>query len=288
MITMPESFEPSPSQQSTTRPVPSGSPEQSQQLIADRVQLGYGERIVVPELSLAIESGAITSIIGPNGCGKSTLLQALARLITPRQGAVRFRGQELQQWNSKALARELGLLPQTPIAPENIQVMDLIGRGRTPYQGLLGRWSHEDYAAVAQAMNLTNTADLAERRVDELSGGQRQRVWIAMALAQETDVLLLDEPTTYLDVAHQLEVLDLLTELNRELGKTIVMVLHDLNLAAHYSDQLIAMREGKICVAGSPAEVVTEEHVAEIFGMQSRVIADPVSGSPLVIPIGKY
>lgn len=260
----------------------------SHTLKAHQVQLSYGERTIATDLTVGITPGKITSIIGPNGCGKSTLLKALSRLLKPQSGHVEFAGKPLTEWNSKELAQNLGLLPQTPLAPEGIAVADLVGRGRTPYQGMLGRWSKEDYDAVAQAMNVTGIADLAERGIEELSGGQRQRVWIAMALAQETDVLLLDEPTTYLDVAHQLDVLDLLKDLNADRGTTIVMVLHDLNLAAHYSDHLIAMREGAVVTSGPPAEVVTEDNVKEIFHLNSTVIADPVSGAPMVIPIGRY
>ncbi|AKE42256.1 ABC-type cobalamin/Fe3+-siderophore transport system, ATPase component [Corynebacterium kutscheri] len=257
-------------------------------LQAHDVELAYGERTIASNLSVSITPGKITSIIGPNGCGKSTLLKALARLLKPTSGTVTLNGIALSEWNSKKLAHNLGLLPQTPLAPEGISVTDLVGRGRTPYQGMLGRWSSRDYDAVAHAINVTGISDLAERTIDELSGGQRQRVWIAMALAQETEVLLLDEPTTYLDVTHQLDVLDLLKDLNTTSATTIVMVLHDLNLAAHYSDELIAMREGKIICTGTPEEVVTEENVHEIFHLTSKVIADPVSGSPMVIPIGRW
>lgn len=257
-------------------------------LQAHDVRLAYGDRTIASNLSVAITPGKITSIIGPNGCGKSTLLKALARLLKPQAGHVFYAGKALIEWNSKELAQNLGLLPQSPLAPEGIAVADLVGRGRTPYQGMLGRWSKQDYDAVAHAMNVTGIAELAERGIEELSGGQRQRVWIAMALAQETDVLLLDEPTTYLDVAHQLDVLDLLKDLNADRGTTIVMVLHDLNLAAHYSDHLIAMRDGALVTSGAPAEVVTEKNVKEIFHLNSSVISDPVSGSPMVIPIGRY
>lgn len=257
-------------------------------LQAHEVQLSYGDRTIAKDLSVAIKPGKITSIIGPNGCGKSTLLKALARLLKPEAGSVTLDGKDLNQWQSRELAKNLGLLPQTPLAPEGIAVADLVGRGRTPYQGMLGRWSPEDYRAVADAMNVTGISELAERSIEELSGGQRQRVWIAMALAQETGVLLLDEPTTYLDVAHQLDVLDLLKDLNLRSKTTIVMVLHDLNLAAHYSDELIAMRDGAVVATGAPTEVVTEDNVQSIFHLTSRVMPDPVSGSPMVIPIGRH
>jgi iron complex transport system ATP-binding protein len=189
---------------------------------------------------------------------------------------------------AKELARTLGLLPQSPIAPEGITVLDLVGRGRHPHQGVLTRWSEKDDAAVASALEATQTAELADRTVDELSGGQRQRVWIAMALAQQTDLLLLDEPTTFLDASHQIEVLDLLTDLNRTRGTTVVMVLHDLNLAARYADHLIAIAAGSIHAAGSPAEVLTEGTVETVFGLRSRIIEDPVSGRPLMLPIGRH
>ncbi|KAB3523227.1 ATP-binding cassette domain-containing protein [Corynebacterium sp. zg254] len=260
----------------------------SHSLQAQDVTLHYGDRVIARDLSLSIAPGKITSIIGPNGCGKSTLLKSLARLLHPSAGRVELDGKKLQEWGSKELARTLGLLPQTPLAPEGITVVDLVGRGRTPYQGMLGRWSSDDYDAVAQAMTMTGVAELAERSIEELSGGQRQRVWIAMALAQRTDVLLLDEPTTYLDVAHQLDVLDLLKELNLTHQTTIVMVLHDLNLAARYSDELVAMRDGAIVTSGTPEHVVTQDNVQRIFNVKSQVITDPVSGSPLVTPIGRY
>ncbi|WP_080796344.1 ABC transporter ATP-binding protein [Corynebacterium pacaense] len=258
------------------------------QLSARGISLGYGEHPVITDLSLDIAPGAITSIVGPNGCGKSTLLRALARLLVPRSGEVLLNGVSLGEHRSRQLARTLGLLPQTPVAPEGIIVADLVGRGRHPHQGLMGRWSTRDYEVVANALEITNTTELAERPLDELSGGQRQRVWIAMALAQDTDILLLDEPTTYLDIANQLEVLDLLTDLNQQRGTTIVMVLHDLGLAARYSDWLVAMHDGRIHSSGTPAEVVTEAAMAEVFGVRSQVITDPVSGSPLVMPMGRH
>lgn len=257
-------------------------------LSAREVTLAYGERRVVDELSVDVTPGAITSIVGPNGCGKSTLLRALSRLLKPAAGQVLLDDRPLSDHPTRELARTLGLLPQTPVAPDGIVVADLVGRGRTPHQGLLGRWSTRDYEVVAEAMAATGTTDLAERSIEELSGGQRQRVWIAMALAQDTDILLLDEPTTYLDVAHQLEILDLLTDLNSSRGTTIVMVLHDLNLAARYSDRLIAMRAGAVHSTGTPEEVVTEQTMQEVFGVSSRVLPDPVSGRPMVMPLGRH
>ncbi|MDO4887614.1 MAG: ABC transporter ATP-binding protein [Actinomycetaceae bacterium] len=258
------------------------------ELAARSVTLAYGAHTVVEELSLDIEIGKITVIVGGNGCGKSTLLRAYARLLGPREGTVVLDGKAIGERSSKETARMLGLLPQGPVAPEGIVVADLVGRGRHPHQGLLGRWTAHDYEAVDNALAATFTTELSERSVDELSGGQRQRVWIAMALAQETDILLLDEPTTFLDVTHQVEVLDLLTDLNASRGTTIVMVLHDLNLAARYADVLVAMKAGSICAAGEPGKILTSELVAQVFGMRSQVIDDPVSGKPLVLPIGRH
>ncbi|CAM3888586.1 ABC transporter ATP-binding protein [Nocardioides marinus] len=252
------------------------------------VTLGYADRMVVTDLDLALEPGRITCIVGANACGKSTVLRSMARLLRPRGGQVVLDGRDLHSMPTKQVARTLGLLPQSPVAPEGIVVADLVARGRHPHQGALARWTREDDEAVAEALRLTDTAALADRAVDELSGGQRQRVWIAMALAQQTDLLLLDEPTTYLDVAHQVEVLDLLTDLNRARGTTIAMVLHDLNLAARYADRLVALRDGRLHAAGHPADVLTADVVREVFGMASQVVPDPVSGRPIVLPIGRH
>lgn len=256
-------------------------------LSAADLRLGYGDRTVVDGLDLTIPAGSITAIVGANACGKSTLLKSMSRLLAPQSGHVLLDGRAVHSIPAKKLARTLGLLPQTPLAPEGITVADLVGRGRHPHQGIFGRWSAEDDRAVADALDTTHTAELADRSVDELSGGQRQRVWIAMALAQQTDLLLLDEPTTFLDVSHQVEVLDLLTELNARAGITIVMVLHDLNLAARYCDRLIMLADGGIHAAGPPAGVLTEDSVRTVFGLDSRVIEDPVSGQPLMLPIGR-
>ena len=257
-------------------------------LVAEHVTLGYADRTVVDDLDLTVEPGRVTAVVGANACGKSTLLRALARLLVPTTGRVVLDGKELHTRPTKEIARTLGLLPQSPIAPEGIAVGDLVARGRSPHQRMLTRWSAADDAAVAEALDLTGTADLVDRAVDELSGGQRQRVWIAMALAQQTGILLLDEPTTYLDICHQVEVLDLLTDLNRERGTTIVMVLHDLNLAARYADRLIAMAGGRLHASGDPDEVLTAEVVQQVFGLRSQVVTDPVSGRPMVLPIGKH
>ncbi len=257
-------------------------------LVAESLTLGYKDRLVIESLDLLVPPGGMTAIVGANACGKSTLLRSLSRLLIPREGHVLLDGKEVHRMPAKKLARTLGLLPQAPIAPEGITVSDLVGRGRHPHQRMLSRWSHEDDAAVAAALEATGTVELADRPVDELSGGQRQRVWIAMALAQQTSILLLDEPTTFLDVSHQVEVLDLLTDLNRAQGTTIVMVLHDLNLAARYCDHLIALAGGRIHAAGAPDDVLTPEMVEAVFGLPSQVITDPVSGRPLMLPLGRH
>ena len=260
----------------------------SHALVADGLTLGYGDRTVIESLDLAVPPGRITAIVGANACGKSTLLRSLSRLLAPRRGRVVLDGRDVHRTPAKELARTLGLLPQSPVAPEGITVLDLVCRGRHPHQGILSRWNARDDAAVATALEATRTTGLADRAVDELSGGQRQRVWIAMALAQQTGLLLLDEPTTFLDASHQIEILDLLTDLNRARGTTIVMVLHDLNLAARYADHLIALADGRLHSSGTPAEVLTEDGVRAVFDLDSRVIEDPVSGRPLMLPIGRH
>ncbi|GAA2165678.1 ABC transporter ATP-binding protein [Actinomadura napierensis] len=260
----------------------------SHSLAAEGLTLGYGDRAVIASLDLAVPPGRITVIVGANACGKSTLLRSLSRLLAPREGRVVLDGREVHRMPAKELARTLGLLPQSPVAPEGITVLDLVCRGRHPHQGAFSRWNARDDAAVAAALEATRTTGLADRAVDELSGGQRQRVWIAMALAQQTDLLLLDEPTTFLDASHQIDVLDLLTDLNRTRGTTIVMVLHDLNLAARYADHLIALADGRLHACGTPSEVLTEECVRTVFNLESRVIEDPVSGRPLMLPIGRH
>ncbi|GAA1460243.1 ABC transporter ATP-binding protein [Nocardiopsis exhalans] len=257
-------------------------------LLVEELTLGYQDRDVIDALDLAVPPGRITAIVGANACGKSTLLRSMSRLLAPRSGRVLLDGQEVHRMRPKSVARTLGLLPQSPVAPEGITVSDLVGRGRHPHQRMLTRWSRQDDEAVAEALEATGTVELADRPVDELSGGQRQRVWIAMALAQRTDLLLLDEPTTFLDVSHQVEVLDLLTDLNASRGTTIVLVLHDLNLAARYSDHLIALADGGLHAAGPPGQVLTPELVRAVFGMESRIITDPTSGQPLMLPIGRH
>ncbi|MBO1902724.1 ABC transporter ATP-binding protein [Leucobacter weissii] len=257
-------------------------------LLVERLSLGYRETDVISDLDLAVPPGRITAIVGANACGKSTLLRAMSRLLRPRAGRALLDGKEIHRTPPRQLAQTLGLLPQSPLAPEGITVGDLVGRGRHPHLGRLARWSRADDEAVAEALIATDTLELAERPVDELSGGQRQRVWIALVLAQQTDLLLLDEPTTFLDVSHQIEVLDLLSDLNENRGTTIVMVLHDLNLAVRYADHLVALAEGRVQAAGDPAEVLSEETVRAVFGMECRVITDPVSGRPLMLPIGRH
>ncbi|WP_030610019.1 ABC transporter ATP-binding protein [Streptomyces sclerotialus] len=253
-------------------------------LTARGLTLAYEDRTVVDGLHLDVPHGAVTIIVGPNACGKSTLLRALGRLLKPRAGAVLLDGTDLARIPTKKIAQSVGLLPQTPVAPEAITVADLVARGRQPHQHWWQQWSEADERAVTEAMARTDVADLADRPVDELSGGQRQRVWIAMALAQETDLLLLDEPTTYLDISHQVEVLDLVRQLNHERGRTVVAVLHDLNQAARYADHLVAMKAGRIIAQGPPAETVTADLVRDVFGLDSVVVPDPVTGSPLVVP----
>ncbi|SPE57476.1 putative siderophore transport system ATP-binding protein YusV [Streptomyces netropsis] len=253
-------------------------------LTARGLTLAYEDRTVVDTLDLDVPDGEVTVVVGPNACGKSTLLRALGRLLKPKGGSVLLDGEELARIPTRRIAQSLGLLPQTPVAPEAITVADLVARGRQPHQRWWQQWSETDERAVTDAMARTDVSALAERAVDELSGGQRQRVWIAMALAQETDLLLLDEPTTYLDIAHQVEVLDLVRQLNHERGRTVVAVLHDLNQAARYADHLVAMKAGRVIARGRPSEIVTAELVREVFGLDSVVVPDPVTGSPLVIP----
>lgn len=257
-------------------------------LEAKNLFAGYGEKQILKDLNLAIPCGQVTAIVGANACGKSTLLKTLSRLIAPQQGEVVLDGRAIHRLPTKELARRLGLLPQSPIAPEGITVVDLVSRGRHPHHGLFASWTKDDDRAIADALVATQTLDLAERPVDELSGGQRQRVWIAMALAQQTEVLLLDEPTTFLDVSHQIDVLDLLTDLNRTRGTTIVMVLHDLNLAARYADHLVAMLEGRPFAAGPPQTVLTQDLVRNVFGLESQILLDPTSGRPMMLPIGRH
>jgi iron complex transport system ATP-binding protein len=255
-------------------------------LVARDLTLGYGERTVVEHLDLDVVDGGITAVIGPNGCGKSTLLRALGRLLRPRGGEVLLDGRRIGELPTRDVARALGMLPQSPTAPEGLTVADLVTRGRHPHQSWFRQWSRDDEAVVTEAMAWTGVSDLADRPVDTLSGGQRQRAWIAMALAQGTDLLLLDEPTTHLDLAHAVDVLDLVDRLHHDRGRTVVMVLHDLSLAARYADHLVAMRDGRIVAQGPPRDVVTPELLADVFGLHAAVLPDPVSDGVLVVPIG--
>ena len=268
-----------------TRPTP---PSASAALRAHGVSLGYDGRKVIEDLDLTLPAGKVTAIVGPNACGKSTLLRGLARLHPLDAGHVTLGDQDVAQLSRRELARSVGVLPQSSVTPDGVRVTELVGRGRYPHQGWFGRHSSDDDEVVAYALEATSTTELADRPVAELSGGQRQRVWIAMVLAQETDIVLLDEPTTFLDVAHQVELLDLLAELNRTRGTTVVMVLHELNLAARYADHLVVMSAGQVVGQGDPTAVLTEEAVRDAFGLESRVVTDPVSGTPLVVPVGRH
>ena len=257
------------------------------QLYGRDLCLRYEQRVVAEQLSVSIPDQSLTMIIGPNACGKSTLLRALSRMLKPAHGSVVLDGADIASYGTKEVARKLGLLPQSSIAPDGITVADLVARGRYPHQGFFRQWSTDDEHAVNRAMERTNVAELATRYVDELSGGQRQRVWLAMALAQETPLLLLDEPTTYLDIAHQIEVLDLCAELHESGGRTIVVVLHELNLAVRYATHLIVMRDGRILAEGDPAETVTSGLIEQTFDLPCRVISDPESGTPLIVPLAR-
>ncbi|WP_246430730.1 ABC transporter ATP-binding protein [Streptomyces rectiverticillatus] len=248
------------------------------------MSLGYAGRTVVDGVDLAVPGGAVTAVVGPNACGKSTLLRGLARLLAPTAGTVTLDGADIHRMPARALARRLGLLPQQAVAPEGVTVEGLVRLGRYPHQRMLTPWSKADQAAVEEALARTGTDALRDRPVDQLSGGQRQRAWIALALAQDTPLLLLDEPTTFLDLRHQLDVLDLVEELNTEAGRTVVMVLHDLGQAARYADHLVVMCDGRPAAAGPPADVLTAELVEEVFQVECRVVPDPETGTPLVVP----
>ncbi|AHD19974.1 ABC transporter ATP-binding protein [Rhodococcus pyridinivorans] len=267
-------------------PAPGPIEHAAPRLVAEHISLGYGERLIVDDLDLSIPTGVVTTVIGPNGCGKSTLLRALSRLLKPRTGTVLLDGHDITTMRTREVARVLGMLPQAPVAPEGLTVADLVSRGRHPHQSWFRQWSSDDEDEVAIALERTGIADLADRPIDELSGGQRQRAWISMALAQGTDILLLDEPTTYLDLAHSVEVLDLVDRLHSELGRTVVMVLHDLNLAVRYSDHLVVMKDGRVVASGVPSEVISVELLREVFDLDASVIDDPVSDRPLIVPIG--
>lgn len=253
----------------------------------DKLSLSYdGKTVIVHELDLKIKAGTITALVGSNGCGKSTLLRGISRLLKPTTGNVYLNGQDVHQMKAKDLAKQLGILPQSPTAPEGLTVHELVAQGRYPHQSWFQQWSREDEQIVQEALTTTNLTMFADRPVDTLSGGQRQRAWIAMALAQQTDILLLDEPTTYLDLAYQIDVLDLLQDLNDN-GRTIILVLHDLNQAARYADTIVALRGGQIVAQGSPQEVMTSRNVLQVFGLQAQIMPDPITGTPMCIPIGR-
>lgn len=256
-------------------------------LTTRQLTLAYDGNVIIQGLDLAIPQGKITTLVGPNGCGKSTLLRGMARLLKPQGGTVYLYGDAIAHLPTKALAKRLGILPQSPAAPEGLTVRELVAQGRYPHQTWLQQWSKDDELKVEEAIATTHLHEFANRPLDTLSGGQRQRAWIAMALAQNTETLLLDEPTTYLDLAHQIEVLDLLYQLNRQGKRTIVMVLHDLNMACRYGHHLIALRDGQVIAQGQPAAVVTEAMVEQVFALKSRIITDPVSNTPLCLPISQ-
>ncbi|MDP2243973.1 ABC transporter ATP-binding protein [Pseudomonas sp.] len=249
--------------------------------------LGYQRQVIIDGLDMQLPQGKVSVLIGSNGCGKSTLLKAFARLLKPQQGAVLLNGSDIHLKPTAVVARELAILPQMPTAPEGISVRQLVGLGRYPYQNWMQQWSAQDEAMVERALLQTGVQDLADRPVDTLSGGQRQRAWIAMTLAQDTDVVLLDEPTTFLDLAHQIEILDLLRELNRRENKTIIMVLHDLNLACRYADHIVAVHQRRAFAQGKPEEILTEALVKQVFNLNCRIIPDPFFGTPLCIPFGR-
>ncbi|MFB7667063.1 ABC transporter ATP-binding protein [Kitasatospora sp. NPDC056138] len=253
-------------------------------LAARGLDLRYGDRTVVGNLDLDLPGGAVTAIVGPNACGKSTLLRGLVRLLTPSAGTVTLDGSDIHRMSARTLARRMGLLPQQPVTPEAITVESLVRLGRYPHQRMLSPWSAADQAAVEEALARTGTAELRDQPVDRLSGGQRQRAWIALALAQDTELLLLDEPTTFLDLRHQLEVLDLVADLHAGAGRTVVMVLHDLGQAARYADHLVVLKDGRLAATGAPADVLTADLVEEVFQVPCQVIPDPETGTPLVIP----
>lgn len=258
------------------------------ELSAQNLSAGYDGKTIVSDVNITIPQNKISVILGANGCGKSTLLKTFAKLLKPEQGSILLDGKSIFSMPSKQMAQTLGLLPQSPVVPEGIKVTDLVARGRFPYRKLLGGLQKEDFAAVEEALEMMGITELADRCVDELSGGQRQRVWIALALAQQTDILLLDEPTTYLDIAYQVEILDLLMELNKKRGTTILMVLHDINLSARYADHIFAMSKGKLIAQGSPSEVISRELMKQIYGLDCQIIEDPVSGTPLIVPEGRH
>lgn len=260
----------------------------SNTLIAKDIQAGYGQKNILQSVNIHIPENKISVILGSNGSGKSTMLKTFCRLMTPTAGLITLDGTPLSQIKSKDIAKSIGLLPQTSIAPEGIKVAELVSRGRYPHRQFMTGLNTDDYKAIEEAMEAMKITELADRSIDELSGGQRQRVFIALALAQETDILFLDEPTTYLDIAYQIEILDLLKELNKKRGTTIVMVLHDINLSTKYADYLFAMKDGALIKQGTPSEIITEDTIRKIYGIDSVIIRDPISDSPFVIPVSAH
>lgn len=260
----------------------------SHQLVTRRLVSGYEGKTVVNDVSIEIPQGKVSAIIGANGCGKSTLLKSMTRIIEPFSGQVLLDEQEISKYPPKELACICGMLPQNPIVPDGVTVSDLVMRGRYPHQKLFARESQRDYEVVYDAMEIMGLLPLADHHVNELSGGQRQRVWIATALAQETDILFLDEPTTFLDINYQVEILDIMARLNKEKGKTIVMVLHDINMACRYCDYIFAVKEGQIIAEGKPGDIMTADLIRETFNLNCQIIEDPISHTPYVIPISKY
>lgn len=260
-----------------------GSPRSAALEIA-RARIGYEHRIVCDDVNFSVPRGGFTAIIGPNACGKSTLLRAVARILPYEAGSITLEGREISKIPTKQLATRLGLLPQSSLSPDGIRVADLVARGRYPHQSMFDRWSAADERIVVDAMSATGVGELSGRLVDELSGGQRQRVWVAMVLAQQTPVLLLDEPTTFLDITHQFGLLELFETLRQQLDRTIVTVLHDLNQAARYASHLIVMKDGGVVTAGPPAEILTAELIDEVYELPCRIMADPETGAPMVIP----
>lgn len=257
-------------------------------LAAEHITAGYNQKKILDDISVTIPQNKISVIIGANGCGKSTLLKTFARLLPLQDGKIILDSKNISEIPSRQMAQTLGLLPQSPVVPEGIRVADLVSIGRFPYRRFFKSMAKEDFAAIEEAMEIMGITELADRTVDELSGGQRQRVWVALALAQQTDILLLDEPTTFLDIAYQIEILDMLTELNRKHKTTIIMVLHDINLSARYADYLFAVRKGQLVAQGTPSEIITPELMKEVYGLNCGVMTDPISGSPMILPKGRY
>ena len=260
----------------------------SESVTVSELKFSYGRHTVLQNISLSLPEHKISILLGANGCGKSTLLKNMCRVLRPEQGVICLDGKRIWDYSSKELAVRMGLMPQSTIVPEGITVYDLVSRGRFPYRKPFQSLTKEDHQAVHEAMDMMNISELADCVVDELSGGQRQRVWIALALAQDTDILFLDEPTTFLDIQYQIEILDLLSDLNRSKGTTIVMVLHDINLSARYADHIFALRKGEIVAQGTPKDILTEERINQVYGIECRIIEDPVSHSPMILPIGRH